>query len=144
MGRIVQRIYVDRAPADVFAFVTDVSKAPAWDETTIEASASETPLRPGTVVRAKRTLMGRAVETVGQVTEFTPPTRFGTRSEKPYRYTIQWTFEPERGGTSVTRDGNLETTGILALLSPITRRVAARADQRSLERMKAAPEARAR
>ena len=144
MGRIVSRIHVERPPAEVFAFVTDFAITPRWDTTVIEASSADTPLRVGSAIRTRRTLLGKVVDLVVDVTEFAPPRRFTTRSENPYRYTIAWTFEPDAGGTAVERDGNLETTGLLALLSPITRRIAARADQRSLERMKAMLESRMR
>lgn len=142
MGRVQNTVHIARPAAEVFAFVADPTTAPKWNKLVLKASVSETPVRMGTSFHTTGKLMGRTIELDGRVIEHQPNTRFATRSEKPYPFTIAWSFEPEGGGTRVVRTGDLQTTGLLKLLSPITRRIASRTDQASLERMKALLEAR--
>jgi len=137
MGRVVNTVRIDRPIAEVFAFVTDPTNSPKWDSVVFEASVAERPVRLGTAFHTKGKVLGRVIELDGRVTEFQPYARYTTRSDRPYPYTITWTFQSDDSGTKVVRAGNIETTGLLALLSPITRRIAWRTDQRSLERMKA-------
>ena len=142
MATVQNTVHVSRPAAEVFAFVADPANWPKWNPAVREASASERPVRVGTSIRSRAKLLGRTVELDGRVIEHLPDRRFATKALKPYPFTVTWTFEPEDGGTKVVRTGNLETTGLLRLLSPITRRLAWKADQVSLEKMKALLEAR--
>jgi len=132
MGRVQNSVHIDRSAADVFAFVTDLANMPKWSSAVLRSSVSEAPIRVGTTFHTTGKLMGRTIRLEGRVIEHQPDRRFATKALEPYPLTVTWTFEPEDGGTRVVRTGDLETTGLLALLSPITRRLALRADQTSL------------
>src|SRR5205823_586300 len=90
---------VARPPADVFAYLTDMSKLPEWQSTVVTASA-DGPVRLGTRIRERRKFLGRDVQTELEVTTYEAPNRFDAKSRVgPVRLQIRHTLEPSEGAT---------------------------------------------
>jgi uncharacterized protein YndB with AHSA1/START domain len=90
---------VARPPADVFAYLTDVSKLPEW-----QATASETEIdgavRQGARIRERRHFLGRDVRTELEVTAYEPPRRFDVCSRGgPVSFAIRHSLSPAPEGT---------------------------------------------
>ena len=142
MGRIQNTVHIAQPIAEVFAYAVDPATWPEWDVTVTGVIPPEMPLRVGVVIPMRMRFMGRDDDIERRVLVYEPNIRFVTESRKPFPLTIAWTFAPENAGTRVVRDGELKSSGIIGLLSPVLRRIARRTDQASLERMRLLLEAR--
>jgi uncharacterized protein YndB with AHSA1/START domain len=92
-------VEVARPPADVFAYLTDVSKLPEWQSTASDADIDGA-VRQGARIRERRQFLGRDVRTELEVTAYEPPRRFDVRSRVgPVSFSIRHTLVPTGGGT---------------------------------------------
>jgi uncharacterized protein YndB with AHSA1/START domain len=90
---------VARPPAEVFAYLTDVSKLPEWQATASEAEIDGA-VRLGARIRERRHFLGRDVRTELEVTTYDPPRRFDVRSHGgPAELAIRHTLSPTDEGT---------------------------------------------
>jgi uncharacterized protein YndB with AHSA1/START domain len=90
---------VARPPADVFAYLTDVSKVPEWQATASE-TAVDGAVRQGARIRERRHFLGRDVRTELEVTRYEPHHRFDVRSSGgPVGFAIRHTLTPTAAGT---------------------------------------------
>jgi uncharacterized protein YndB with AHSA1/START domain len=97
--RTEHTVLIARPPADVFAYLTDVSKLPEWQSSASEASV-EGEMRPGAHVHEVRTLLGRRGESTLEVTEYEPPRKFSLRVlSGPLPYEVQHRLTDENGAT---------------------------------------------
>jgi carbon monoxide dehydrogenase subunit G len=97
-------IEIARTPEDVFAYLTDVSNLPRWQEGVKSAS-----LRDGRIEET-RTLLGRELDTTLEIVEQEAPRVFTLRAlDGPVRVTILHELEPTDGGTqlTVTAEGDI-------------------------------------
>lgn len=106
---------VARPPADVFAYLTDVSKLPDW-----QATASETEVdgavRQGARIRERRHFLGRDVRTELEVTAYEPPHRFDVRSRGgPVEFAIRHTLTASGAGTRLRADVEVTLGRVLRL-----------------------------
>ena len=62
MARFELKIEIARTPADVFAYLTDMSKLPEWQSSAASAEADGA-VRQGARIRERRTFIGREVRT---------------------------------------------------------------------------------
>jgi uncharacterized protein YndB with AHSA1/START domain len=116
---IVSTIEIDRAPGDVFAYLTDPARFPRWQRDVVsvrvEGSRFTTTRRIG---RAERTM-------TQEITENSPPHRWAARGVGgPVRPNALVTVEPVGGGTRsrVTFALDFEAHGIGVPLLPLVRR----------------------
>lgn len=128
---IVESIEIARRPADVFAYVTDSSHLPEWQESVVSVR------REGDVpgAAASRTVVTRRVgrrerEMTVEITE-NPPTAWAVRGiDGPVRGMVQGTVEPlpdgERSRVTIVLD--FEGHGIGHLLVPLVVRGQAQAE----------------
>ena len=72
---------VARLPAEVFAYLTDVSKLPEWQATASEAELDGA-VGQGARIRERRHFLGRDLRTELEVTAYEPPARdcYGEKS----------------------------------------------------------------
>ena len=97
-------IEIARTPEDVFAYLTDVSNLPKWQEGVKSAS-----IRDGRIEET-RTLLGRELDTTLEVVEQEAPSLFLLGVvDGPVRVTIRHELEPADGGTqlTVTAEGDI-------------------------------------
>ena len=97
-------IEIARTPEDVFAYLTDVSNLPKWQEGVKSAS-----LRDGRIEET-RTLLGRELDTTLEIVEQEAPRVLTLRAlDGPVRVTILHELEAADGGTqlTVTAEGDI-------------------------------------
>jgi carbon monoxide dehydrogenase subunit G len=112
---------VARPQADVFAYLTDVSKLPEWQSTASDAEVAGA-VRQGARIRERRQFLGRDVRTELEVTAYEPPQRFDVRSRGgPISFSIRHTLEPATEGTRLRAevDVKLGTMMRLAAQGPL-------------------------
>jgi uncharacterized protein YndB with AHSA1/START domain len=132
MAHIVTSVTIDRPPADVFAYLADVSKHGDWQESVAGVSVkTEGPTGTGTrVVHERRIGKGsRTMSTTTEVTDYDAPRLFGFRTadDGPIHVVGQQRVEPVDGGSRVTLDMEMTGRGVRGmLLLPMVRRQASR------------------
>jgi uncharacterized protein YndB with AHSA1/START domain len=121
MAPIVSSIEISRRPEDVFAYVTDPSHLPDWQESAV-STRGDTPLTVGSRVAVTRRV-GRGERTMtNEVTEVNRPTSWGLRGvDGPIRGNVKGTIEPLEDGqrSRVTIALDFESHGIGMLLWPL-------------------------
>jgi uncharacterized protein YndB with AHSA1/START domain len=140
MTSIVASTEISRNPDDVFAYVTDPTRLPEWQESVIKAESSQTPARIGTRARVTRRVGRRELTQSAELAELTPPTRWVVRGlDGPVRGNVTGRIEPLEDGTRshVTIELELEGHGIGKLLLPLFVQRKAQAEMpRNLRRLK--------
>ena len=121
-------IEIARTPADVFAYLTDVSNLPAW-----QAGVRSATLRDGRVEES-RSLLGRELHTSLEVVEQEEPRVFTLRAlSSPVPFTVRHELEPADDGTRLTVTAEGDVPGFAAGL--LARR-AEKQFRRDFERLK--------
>jgi uncharacterized protein YndB with AHSA1/START domain len=99
MASIVASTEISRNPDDVFAYVTDPTRLPEWQESVVEAESSQTPARVGTRARVTRRVGRRELTQSAELADLTPPTRWVVRGlDGPVRGTVTGRIEPLDNG----------------------------------------------
>ena len=139
MVSIVNRVEINRPPADVFDYVTDPSRFKEWQDAVVSA----TPQGSGAQTQGSRILLtrktGPSTQTMtSELTAYNPPHDYAFRVvDGPVRAVGKGTFEPLDGGarTAFTFELDFEGHGIGKLLIPL---VVRRSAMKELERSHAA------
>jgi hypothetical protein len=136
---IVNSIEISRRTEDVFAYVTDPSHLPDWQESVVSVRA-DSPFTVGSkaVVTRRVGRMERAM--TNEVTELTPHRAWGIRgTDGPIRGIVKGTVEPLEDGkrSRVTIALDFEGHGIGKVLLPLVVRRQAQAEMpRNMQRLK--------
>jgi uncharacterized protein YndB with AHSA1/START domain len=130
MAPIVHSVEIDRRPEDVFAYVTDPSRFPEWQDAVVSARPLDAePKREGWKLQLTRRV-GRGERTMtSELTEFDPPRSYAFRVlDGPVRARGRGTFEPLDGGarTRFTFEIDFDGHGIGTVLVPLVVRRQAR------------------
>jgi len=126
-------VTIDRPVAEVFAYVTDISNVPEWQESAVSAEWLDEGRRFG----ERRHFMGRNAEIELEVTVLEPDRRFDFRAVKaPVKFDIRHTFEAVDGGTRVHVHGEAKLSGALRLAAGMARRQAEHQFRGDFERLK--------
>ena len=123
-------------PEEVFAYLTDVAKLPEWQRSAVESRA-DGPVEQGTLIRERRSFMGREIKMVVEVAAFEPPTRLTLRAlEAPLPLSIDHVLEERDGGTSMRITAEGRPGGVLRFASPVVEAKARQELQRDFQRLK--------
>jgi uncharacterized protein YndB with AHSA1/START domain len=147
MAPIVNSVEISRPPEDVFAYLTDPSHLPDWQESAVSARGDAFPLTVGSRVVVTRRFgrMERAM--TNEVTELNPPRSWSLRgSDGPVRGNVQGTVEPlsDGEGSRVTLALDFEGHGVGKILLPLVVRRQVQAQMpRNLQKLKERLESRA-
>ena len=137
---------VARPPEEVFAYVTDPSTFPEWQQGVLRGHIDESPTRVGSKCTTIRSIGGREREVHTAITEYDPPRRWADRGvDGPIRAIVEVVVEPLTRGAQSRVTINLDFTGhgIGQLLVPLlVRRQAAREMPENMRRLKQRLEAR--
>ncbi|MGQ4382226.1 SRPBCC family protein [Streptomyces sp. SAS_270] len=130
MSAIKETIDIDRSPEDVYAYVTDPSHLPEWQESAISAhQVGEIPIGVGSRVAVTRRVGRREFPMTMEVTEFDPPRSWSMRGvDGPVRGKVHGTIEALGDGSSsrLTLDLDFESHGMGKVLVPMVIRPHAR------------------
>ncbi len=128
MAEIAHSIEISRPPADVFAWLSDVSRFGEWQPDVVSARVEgDGPIQAGTRVTSTRRLGRRELTTTTEVTEYSPPRSYAFRGvDGPIRPIAKGTVEPLEDGarSRVTFELDFEGHGPGKLLLPLVRRQA--------------------
>ena len=124
---------IARPVGDVFAYVSDVTNLPEWQESAVAADWIE----PGKRFRERRTFLGRTAELELEVTSYEQDRRFDVRSVSgPVRFEIRHTFEARTGGTLLRVTAEAAIGGALRFAAGMAKKQAERQFRSDLERLK--------
>jgi len=115
MATVVMTTRIDRAPADVFAVLADVSKNTTWSKTSISGRLlSPPPVGVGTTAREVSRFMGRRIEVDSTIVAFDSDRTFTfVTSTGPFPFRGSFTTDPDGAGTKLTSEFQAEPTGLL-------------------------------
>jgi uncharacterized membrane protein len=115
------KIIINRPIEEIFNYVTDVNNAAKWQSGIIEAKAtSNSVIGIGTTYQYIVQVMGRKIETEGEVTAHEPHSRYAWKSTKgPFPLSGGTTFEETSAGVSVTDTVEAEPGGFFKLAEPL-------------------------
>jgi uncharacterized protein YndB with AHSA1/START domain len=140
MAPITSIIEVARPASEAFAYVTDPSTMPEWQQGCLSGHMDGSPTHVGSKCTTVRKIGGRDREVTTKITEFDPPHRWADRGiDGPIRAIVAATVEPLAGNarSRVTIELDFTGHGIGKLLVPlIVRRQAAREMPGNMERLK--------
>ena len=144
---IVSTTEVSRPAEEVFAYVTDPSTFPEWQQGVVRGHMDGSPTRVGSKCTTIRAIAGREREVHTTITDYDPPRRWADRGvDGPIRAIVEVLVEPLGDGSQSRVTINLDFTGpgIGQLLVPLlVRRRAAREMPENMRRLKQRLEARA-
>ena len=126
MAPIVNSVEIARSPADVFAYVTDVSRQSEWQVGLSRAKVEgDGPVGVGTRITHTRRMGPRDRTITVEVTEHDPPRSFAVRGiDGPIRPAVDFTVDSlddgARSRVSVSLD--FSSHGFGKLVAPLARR----------------------
>jgi uncharacterized protein YndB with AHSA1/START domain len=121
MAPITNSIEISRRPEDVFAYLTNPTHLPEWQESAV-AVRGDSPLTVGQRVVVTRRVGRRERTMTNEVTELNPPKSWSLRgTDGPVRGEVKGTVEPVADGarSRVTIAVDFEGHGIGKLLVPL-------------------------
>jgi uncharacterized protein YndB with AHSA1/START domain len=140
VASIVSTVEIACSPEDVFAYVTDPSTFPEWQQGVVRGQMNESPTRVGSQCTTVRRIGGSEREVHTTITEYEPPRRWADRGiDGPIRALVQVDVEPLEGSSRSRVEISLDFTGhgIGKLLVPLViRRQAAREMPENMRRLK--------
>lgn len=147
MAPIIATIDVARSAEEAFAYVTDPSTMPEWQEGCVSGRLDGVPTHVGSRCTSVRRIGGHEREVITEITEYDPPRRWADRGTTgPIRAIVRVAVEPLAHGarSRVTIELDFTGHGIGRLLVPlVVRRQAAAQMPGNMERLKQRLEARA-
>lgn len=136
MIRIEFTVAIERPPAEVFEYLSDIERLPEWQSSAVVAHA-EGPLREGARVAEKRRLLGREVESELEVVAYDPPRRLTLRSlGGPVKFTVDHELAEDDGGTLLQFVAEARPGAFLRLAEPVLARTAEQEFRKDFERLK--------
>ncbi|MFJ9823555.1 SRPBCC family protein [Streptomyces sp. NPDC101160] len=130
MSRINASVDISRRPEDVFAYLSDPSHLPEWQESAVRVQPKRgTPGTVGSQVTVTRHMGKKDFDTTMQVMEMDPPRSWHVHGvDGPVRGDVQGSIEPLDNGqrSRVTLSLDFEGHGIGKVLAPLVVKPAAR------------------
>jgi uncharacterized protein YndB with AHSA1/START domain len=112
--------HINRPVEQVFAFTTDSKNLRAWQSDLVEnEQLTEGPMRVGTRFREVRRTGPRQSEIQAEITVFETNKRFATKTLTKPQVTVSYAFDSEDGGTRITYNFTMITSGFMRLLEPM-------------------------
>jgi uncharacterized protein YndB with AHSA1/START domain len=138
MAHISTSVEIARSPEEVFAFISDVSRHPEWQEGLLSAAAeTEGPLQVGSRVVHRRKLGPTTMATTSEITAFDPPHLVAFRElDGPIRAEGTERLEPAGEGSRVSFEMEMRGHGVGVLMLPMVRRQVTRQVVESHEKLK--------
>jgi carbon monoxide dehydrogenase subunit G len=129
-------VRIDRSPADVFSYLTDVERMPEWQSSALEARA-EGEMAVGTQITEIRNFLGRRAESTLEVSEYEPGRRFSLRVlSGPLPFEVRHALAPDGEGTRLDWVAEAETSRFPKLAVRMMAGTVERQFKADLERLK--------
>ena len=143
MAHVEASITVNRPIAEVFAFVTDFSKAVQWQSGLIEAGVTSSgPVGVGSTFKWIASFAGQKMDTGGQLTVWDPPNQYGYKTTAgPVPGGGGFTFKAEGNSTLVKQYGDFEPGGFFKLAEGLIMKQIEGQFQESVKKLKQVVEA---
>ncbi|WP_405527952.1 SRPBCC family protein [Streptomyces avidinii] len=123
MPAMRKSIDIDRRPEDVYAYLTDPTHLPEWQDSAVSAvPIGDLPVHIGSKILVTRQIGRRRVPTTMEFVELDPPRSWHVHGvDGPVRPDVRGTVEPLDGGTRsrVTLDVDFEGHGLGRALVPL-------------------------
>ncbi|HEX4009430.1 MAG TPA: SRPBCC family protein [Solirubrobacteraceae bacterium] len=146
MAPIIATAEIERPEEEVFAYVTDPSTFPEWQQGVVSGHMDGPTTRVGSRCTTVRRIGGREREVTTQITEYAPPQRWADRGiDGPIRAIVAVKVEPLAGGSRSRLTIEVDFTGHgigRLLVALIVRRQAAGEMPDNMRRLKQRLEAR--
>src|SRR6266508_161688 len=141
MAPIISTVEISRSPEVVFAYVTDPSHLPEWQESVVGVKTDESaPAHGGSRAVVTRRVGRREMKMTAEIADLDPPRSWRVRGvDGPVRGNVRGTIEPLDDGarSRVTIELDFEGHGIGKLLVPlVVRRQAQKELPRNAQRLK--------
>jgi uncharacterized protein YndB with AHSA1/START domain len=140
MTTIVESVEISRAPAGVFAYVTDPSRLPEWQASIVDVQQDDGPVQVGKRVVVTRKAGPRQMASTAEVAALEPPRTWSIRGvDGSVRGNVKGRIEPVNGGnrSRVTIELDLQGHGIGKLLLPLVVNSQARREMpQNMQRLK--------
>jgi hypothetical protein len=136
---VTARTVIDRARADVAAYVTDHRNDPVWIGGISESELlGDPPLREGSHVRRVASFLGKRIRYVNEVVRVEPGSVLEMRSVKsPFPMRITYAFADAPGGTEMSVRVEGEPEGLYRVGGAMMRRAVQRSIDRDVATLKA-------
>jgi len=130
---------IERPVEDVFSALVNFDRVPDWNSSVLEIRWSkDAPLAVGSTLVYVGKFLGRTFESDAQVTEFTPSTRYSSKSVSgPFYLEVENILESIDGGTRVTSNFRGESRGFFKIAEPVMVRVSKNLFETSTDNLKA-------
>ncbi|MCX5302346.1 MULTISPECIES: SRPBCC family protein [Streptomyces] len=123
MSAMRKSIDIDRRPEDVYAYLTDPTHLPEWQDSAVSAvPIGALPVHVGSLILVTRQIGRRRVPTTMEFVELDPPRSWHVHGvDGPVRPDVRGTVEPLDGGTRsrLTLDVDFEGHGVGRALVPL-------------------------
>ncbi|CAM5295992.1 SRPBCC family protein [Streptomyces avidinii] len=123
MSAMRKSIDIDRRPEEVYAYLTDPTHLPEWQDSAVSAvPIGDLPVHIGSKILVTRQLGRRRVPTTMEFVELDPPRSWHVHGvDGPVRPDVRGTVEPLDGGTRsrLTLDVDFEGHGLGRALVPL-------------------------
>jgi uncharacterized protein YndB with AHSA1/START domain len=128
MTGIVGEVKIHCPTTDVFAYISDPSRRPEWQENVERIEVQQpSPGGLGTRVRETRRVSGRSMTATWEVTDYDIGHRYGIHGiDGPVRPVVMMTLLPVDDGTRVSTEIDFETHGVGKVFGILARRSARR------------------
>jgi uncharacterized membrane protein len=136
---VASEILIERPPGVVSAYVSDPANAPTWHDHIKSAGWKSEPIvHIGSRVAFVAEILGRRLEFVYEIVEFTPGEKLVMRSvEGPFPMETFYGFEETRDGhTRVTMRNKGEPAGVSKLMTPMITTAMRHAAEKDLAKLK--------
>lgn len=113
--------HIDRPPAEIFAFMMDLSTASRWRNMVRRMEVvGAGPLQEGSKILMTMDVMGQVVRLEAEVWRYEPPHRFGMRNTRQgVTGVFEYILEPVASGTTVTFTCDIHPHGLMWLTLPL-------------------------
>lgn len=123
MSAISKTIDIDRPPEDVYAYITDATHLPEWQDSAVSAvPTDDRPVHVGTQVVVTRQIGNRKIPTTMEFVELDPPRSWHIHGlDGPVRPDVRGRIEPLDGGarSRVTLSVDFQGHGMGRALVPL-------------------------
>ena len=130
-------MYLNRPVEQVYDFVINADNLRLWQSGLIKSEVlTRGPLRVGTRVRQIRFMGPKKSEIKAEITALEPNKRFTTKTITKPKVTVDYIFKPKEGGTQLTYNFVMQTSGLMHMLEPMVKDIIKTDTDTDLEKLK--------